>query len=423
MIPLSSLPLLLLFSAVAFTSTPGLLHIPITRRSGGVRDMDSYSAAATRLREKRGYRRGNQLRGRAAGVSNMDIINWRRDMTYYGTVSIGTPPQTFDVVLDTGSSDFWVIDNTCQSCDPMLPLFDSSSSISFKPMGRRGTIQYEAGKFSGRVATDTVTMGGLTVNRQTFYGQLAAREMGFWLTRFIDDPQAPDHEFGGVFTLGGTNSSLYQGAIDFVDMPTSPGTSNTFWRLSLTSITVQGELVKITPGKSALSDIDTGWSFIGGPTKDVAAIWDEVPGSEQIPDRPGFWAFPCATEVDIRLSFGSKLWPINPVDMNLGRLNETSPLCAGAIFGIEEASDGGSGGEGSVHLEVGGWVIGNTFLVPISLDQFSLHTHFSGWAIYRKVRAFHILRSLLGSLLPLLRLAVPQSLALDGIHDIALVQE
>ncbi|KAF8881807.1 aspartic peptidase domain-containing protein [Infundibulicybe gibba] len=412
MIPL--LPLVLVFSAVTSTSsTPGLLHIPITRRSSGTRDTDFYSAAAIRLQEKQ---RRNQSHKRAGGVLNMGIVNQLRDKHYYGTVRIGTPPQTFHVALDTGSSDLWIASDTCQICDSQtLPLFSPSSSTSFKTTWEKTTISYVAAEVTGQVVTDTVTMGKFTINPQTFRGclkhllivrlstiivvladqfsrylvrgtvsgimglafggiantygtpfwqglalggQLAASEMGFWLTRFTDDPQAADNEPGGVFTLGGTNSSLFQGSIDFVDMPTSPELSNAFWMLTLTSVTVQGKLVPITSGQPALSVIDTGAALIGGPTKDVQAIWEAVPDSQQVPGMPGFWAFPCTTDVAISLSFGGELWPINPADMNRGRLSASSPLCVGAIFDLNV----GSGIVGEREPEDGGWIVGTTFL-------------------------------------------------------------
>jgi cathepsin D len=40
-------------------------------------------------------------------------------------------------------------------------------------------------------------------------------EFSFFITRFINDQNAQTEEFGGVLTLGGTNSSLFQGNIDF----------------------------------------------------------------------------------------------------------------------------------------------------------------------------------------------------------------
>lgn len=63
--------------------------------------------------------------------------------------------------------------------------------------------------------------------------QLTNPEFGFWLTREIDNRFAADDAFGGEFTLGGTNSSLFTGDIEFLDMPTASQPS--FWLLEMTS--------------------------------------------------------------------------------------------------------------------------------------------------------------------------------------------
>jgi cathepsin D len=61
--------------------------------------------------------------------------------------------------------------------------------------------------------------------------QLSSQELSFWLTRA--DPTSQSQVVnGGVFTLGGTNSSLFTGDIDFQNMPTS---QPSFWLLSLSS--------------------------------------------------------------------------------------------------------------------------------------------------------------------------------------------
>ena len=63
--------------------------------------------------------------------------------------------------------------------------------------------------------------------------QFANPEISFWLERHLDDQSAQDEESGGVMTLGGTNSSLFTGDIEFNTLSTSSGTP-TFWMLEMT---------------------------------------------------------------------------------------------------------------------------------------------------------------------------------------------
>ncbi|KAI0935368.1 hypothetical protein AcV7_003825 [Taiwanofungus camphoratus] len=322
------------------------------------------------------------------------------DSSYIGTVSIGTPSQSFPVVMDTGSSDLWVASTQCISCPADTPEFNPSSSSSLKQnttvtgQSQSVTITYGSGSVRGTLASDTVSMGGFTVNPQTFLvvnqvssqllsgnvsgiiglafealastqatpfwqalandGQLSSPEMAFWLTRFVDDPQAQNEEPGGEFTLGGTNSSLFKGDIEFQSLQTASG-SPTFWLLSVTGVTVQGQSVQIPTGSSALAAIDTGTTLIGGPSQAVASIYSAIPGSQALNGQlEGFYSFPCSTTVNVSMAFGGQSWPISSADMNLGSVQ--GQQCLGGIFDLNLGSNVGSGG-GNPN-----WVVGDTFL-------------------------------------------------------------
>lgn len=60
--------------------------------------------------------------------------------------------------------------------------------------------------------------------------QLTSPEMSFWLARHRGDKNVQPEESGGVFTLGGTNSTLFTGDIEFLNMPVS---TPSFWLLEL----------------------------------------------------------------------------------------------------------------------------------------------------------------------------------------------
>jgi len=256
------------------------------------------------------------------------------------------------------------------------------------------TIQYGSGAVQGSLARDTVSIAGFTVSQQTFLdvqqttnsllsgtvagimglafqalastkalpfwqalannGMWASPEMSFWLTRFVNDPTAQVEEPGGIMTLGGTNTSLYTGDIQFINMPS--GVTQSFWLLEMSSVTVQGKNVPIATGNSALSAIDTGTTLIGGPSTDVANIWAAVPGSTALGGQmTGFYGFPCSTNVQISIAFGGNSWPISTADMNLGS-SSVSGQCVGGIFDLTAGSNAGGGG-GNPN-----WVVGDTFL-------------------------------------------------------------
>ena len=95
---------------------------------------------------------------------------------YYGTAKIGTPPQEFQVVFDTGSADFWVPSASCaiQSTNcAAKKVFDSGASSSFEEVkaGAKTNfrIVYGSGPVRGKFAVDTIHLADdFVVKQQTF---------------------------------------------------------------------------------------------------------------------------------------------------------------------------------------------------------------------------------------------------------------
>ena len=82
-------------------------------------------------------------------------INDYMNAQYYGEITIGTPPQKFEVIFDTGSSNLWVPGGKCTSCGSHVK-YDSANSSTYIKNGKVFNIRYGSGPVSGYLSNDTV---------------------------------------------------------------------------------------------------------------------------------------------------------------------------------------------------------------------------------------------------------------------------
>ena len=103
----------------------------------------------------------------------------------YSEIAIGTPPQTFKVVLDTGSSNLWVPSSRCTSIACFLhSKYDSSASSTYKQNGSDFEIRYGSGSLSGFVSQDTVQLGDMKIQHQDFAEATSEPGLAFAFGRF-----------------------------------------------------------------------------------------------------------------------------------------------------------------------------------------------------------------------------------------------
>ena len=103
----------------------------------------------------------------------------------FSEIGLGTPPQTFKVVLDTGSSNLWVPSSQCGSIACYLHnKYDSSASSTYKKNGSEFSIRYGSGSLSGFISQDVLQIGDLKVVGQDFAEATSEPGLAFAFGRF-----------------------------------------------------------------------------------------------------------------------------------------------------------------------------------------------------------------------------------------------
>ncbi|XP_018367048.1 PREDICTED: lysosomal aspartic protease-like [Trachymyrmex cornetzi] len=226
------------------------------------------------------------------------------DIAYYGNITIGTPPQKFNVLIDTGSPDLWIPSIICELTMSnrvcmIHNKYDNKKSSTYRPDGRHYGIQYENGAVSGFLSIDVVNIAGVDVENQTF-GEITRQHgksfeyamydgilglsyptlaftgatplfINLINQRLVKNPifsfyieRNPNVSWDGELILGDSDDRLYLGEFTYVDV-----TQKGFWQFTLDKIKMED---KILCANSCQAIADTGTSLIIGPSTDVTII-------------------------------------------------------------------------------------------------------------------------------------------------------
>ncbi|KAL8469020.1 hypothetical protein ACS0TY_032007 [Phlomoides rotata] len=178
-----------LFFSVSFSaSNDGLLRIGLKKLK-----VDQNNRLAARLETKgaeqlRASIRKYNFQGKLGDAADSDIVSLKNymDAQYFGEIGVGTPPQNFTVIFDTGSSNLWVPSSKCYFSIPCYfhPKYKSSQSSTYQKNGKAAAIQYGSGSIAGFFSEDNVKVGDLVVKDQEFIEATKEPSVTFLVAKF-----------------------------------------------------------------------------------------------------------------------------------------------------------------------------------------------------------------------------------------------
>jgi len=233
---------------------------------------------------------------------NHDIVlSDYSEAQFYGPITIGTPPQEFKVIFDTGSSNLWVPSSKCTQISCKLHhRYNAEKSSTYKANGTSFDIMYGSGNISGHVSNDVVGLSDLTVANVDFAEVVKESGIAFTLGKFDGilglafDTISVGHAtpvwyklmeqglvdkkmfsfwlarnttgmMGGQLTLGGYDKTLFTGDLKYV-----PLTYKNYWQIKMDAVNFMYRNLCGDQGCKAI--VDSGTTMITGPTNLINMI-------------------------------------------------------------------------------------------------------------------------------------------------------
>ncbi|KAN0138833.1 Aspartic peptidase domain containing protein, partial [Lactarius tabidus] len=302
-----------------------------------------FSAIDLKAAEEKSVTPGNQ----PTAPNSLSLSIEQNDVGYAATISMGSPPQEFSILMDSGSADFWVTGEKCQSssvkganCGNHTTLGPSSSS-SFVDTRQIFQVLYGSGNVSGTKIIDDISIAGLSLPQHSFG---ATQKESFQFTGATFDglmgvaqstlsQQKVPTPVESLFTSGliqeaiisfkisRLRDALNDGDVTFGGLDPNKFDQNTlvtldnvnpqgFWEANFSSVTMNGKRLKVT-GLSAI--LDTGTTLMVVPQDDALTIHQRIQGAKS--DGKGGFTVPCTTNASLALTFGGQTFAIESTDL------------------------------------------------------------------------------------------------------------
>uniref|UniRef100_A0A224XQ23 Putative cathepsin d n=1 Tax=Panstrongylus lignarius TaxID=156445 RepID=A0A224XQ23_9HEMI len=292
---------LLVVAAVGIIPSQSYHHVPLYKMYKAPRPVEELQRELEDYKE--GLKKYTMLK-----KTGREVLRNSLNTQYYGNITLGTPPQQFTVIFDTGSSNLWVPSAFCpdRACRNHKT-YDHEKSSTFKKDGRVLRLVYGTGAIAGVMSSDVLQIGELKLKNQLFgealrvsdspfaaakadgilglafpsiakdhavppfynmikQGLLDKPEFSFYLNRNLDE------EVGGEIIFGGADEKLYNKE----SLTTVPLTSASYWMFNMDGVSTSSEDGQTWCKNGCAGIADTGTSFIVGPSEDVEEIMDLV---------------------------------------------------------------------------------------------------------------------------------------------------
>merc|ERR1712072_705412 len=288
---------------------------------------------------------------------NVDFTDFQ-NAQYYGPITIGTPPQKFNVIFDTGSSNLWIPSGSNWQPLNFHNKYHSGKSSTYTKNGTKFSIQYGSGSLSGFVSQDTVNVGGVDCPNTLFAEATSEPGLAFKIGKFDGimgmafesiavDGMTPawysavgdaklfgvylggTTGLGGEMTLGGTDSSHYTGDISYF-----PVSRAKYWQISVDTFSV-GNLSKVE------GILDTGTSLLVVPPAVMTSFGQQV-GATSIAGGKE-WTLDCSkisTLPTLDITIGGKPFPLEGKDYVLQVTSMGQTECLLGMTGMDLSREG-----------------------------------------------------------------------------------
>ncbi|KAF8078108.1 aspartic peptidase domain-containing protein [Lyophyllum atratum] len=322
------------------------------------------------------------------------MISNRNEFAYLVSVSVGE--QEFSAILDTGSSDFWVVSSECTTSDCSgIPKYSKDQSASLSMSDTHFKLSYLMGSVTVfALANRTTGLGLSNTGNSGILGlsfpsvaAISLADGNTLLENILSNFDEPDRFFAfklgrgpgpddatSSFTVGGLDENITLDLASFFFTPVSKAGADTFnyWKLPMQSLVIDQMTFLLSPSlvrgaKTHVAVLDTGTTLILGPTSDVEAFWRAVDheGATRKNGMTGFWEVRCDRGVSVSLLLGEagdqRAFPIDPRDINWEEGSSEDGWCMGGI----QANDGVNSGD---------WLLGDVFLRNVYVTHHSANS-------------------------------------------------